>query len=178
MKTSAWQFSPQWLCQWKHAHSVTSFHVWTWEEGFFLDQWILLSRWKNLIGFLQNAANSYESVFWEELYWAQTSYSHSLMSYEGQITENYHFQPQEMGLQNPKEESKFSTHLYNPSYTSNLNCSSTQGCKGYWNFTTIFEIRYMGFHESFFFSSFAEWTCHLLKFTGHRVYSAPVLRHF
>lgn len=28
------------------------------------------------------------------------------------------------------------------------------------------------------FCFFSEWTCHLLKFTGHRKYSVPWLRHF
>lgn len=123
-KISAWQFSPRWHRVHRSVHMQSLLLASEpGRKGFFLDQWTLLSRWKNLIGFLQNAANSYQSVSWfllgTDLLLSQPYVIGSSRADHKTGQKITVFPIPADGIADP-EERKFLEHLYNFSYNSNL----------------------------------------------------------
>lgn len=135
---------------------------------FFLDQWTLLSRWKNLIGFLQNAANSYQECILRGV----------LLSTDLLLSQPYVIpssrsdssKRQKISVSHPsrwdyrtRRKSKFSAHLYNLSYNSSLIVQAHWDVK-----VTEILLLFLKWGIWTFMNGqlFAEWTSDLLRFTA------------
>lgn len=182
MKTSAHQFNPQWLCV--NGSVQTQSLLFTLEPGrkgvFFLDQWTLLSRWKNLIGFLQNAANSYQEcilrgvLLGTDLLLSQPYVIPSSRSDSSKRQKISVSHPSRWDYRT-RRKSKFSAHLYNLSYNSSLTVQAHWDVK-----VTEILLLFLKWGIWTFMNGqlFAEWTSDLLRFTGLRKSFVSMLRHF